>query len=168
MADLDPEQHQVVFRIAVIGGVGQRFLELINAKDGELELPAVAGYHPRFIFQVFPDDPWAGDANDAAALEQLVPNLDALVFTDDFAAGTHYSAAGVERLSKTLAPLKLHIPSAVFGGPALAEEWGSLSGVPVLHVADPRGEDALSIVKALVKALLRSSIRSTPPPPPAT
>jgi hypothetical protein len=41
MADLDPEQHQVVFRIAVIGGVGQRFLELINAKDGELELPAV-------------------------------------------------------------------------------------------------------------------------------
>ena len=39
MADLDPEQHQVVFRIAVIGGVAQRFLELNNAKDGELELP---------------------------------------------------------------------------------------------------------------------------------
>src|SRR5688500_8900440 len=114
MADLDPEQHQVVFRIAVIGGVGQRFLELINAKDGELELPAVAGYNPRFIFQVFPDDPWAGDGTDAAPLEQLVPNLDALVLTDDFAAGTHYSAAGVERLSKVLAPLKLRIPSAVF------------------------------------------------------
>jgi hypothetical protein len=168
MADLDPEQHQVVFRVAVIGGVGQRFLELLNTKDGELELPAVAGYHPRFIFQVFPDDPWAGDAKDAAALERLVPSLDAVVLTDDFVAGSHYSAAGVERLAKTLAPMKLHIPSAIFGGPALAEEWGSLSGAPVLHVADPRGDDALSIVKALVKALLRSNIRSTPPPPQVT
>jgi len=164
MADLDPEQHQVVFRIAVIGGVGQRFLELINAKDGELELPTVDGYQPRFIFQLFPDDPWA-EGNDATPLEQLVPNLDALVLTDDFSAGNHYSAAGVERLSKALAPLKLRVPSAVFGGPALAEEWGSLSGAPVLHVADPRGDDGLSIVKALVKALLRSNIRSTPPPP---
>jgi hypothetical protein len=168
MADLDSEQHQVVFRIAVIGGVGQRFLELINAKDGELELPTVAGYQPRFLFQVFPDDPWAGAGADAASLEQLVPNLDALVLTDDFAAGSNYSAAGVERLAKTLAPLKLHVPSAVFGGPALAEEWGSLSGVPVLHVTDPRGDDGLSIVKALVKALLRSNIRSTPPPPPTS
>lgn len=168
MADLDPEQHQVVFRIAVVGGVGQRFLELLHARDGELELPAVAGYRPRFVFQVFPADPWASEATHAAQLEQLVPQLDALVLTDDFAAGSHYSAAGVERLATTLAPLKLRVPSAIFGGPALAEEWQSLSGAAVLHVADPRGDDALSVVKALAKALLRSNIRTTPPPPAAT
>ena len=167
MADLDPEQHQVVFRVAVIGSVGQRFLELLPLKDGELELGAVAGYHPRFIFQQFPDDPWAGDGSQAAPLEALVPTLDAVVLTDDFSAGTHYSGSGVERLAKTLAPLKLRVPSAIFGGPALAEEWQSLSGAPVLHVSDPASGDATSIVKALAKALLRSNIRSTPPPPPA-
>ena len=96
-----------------------------------------------------------------------MPALDALVLTDDFSAGSHYSSSGVERLSKVLAPLKLRVPSAVFGGPALAEEWQSLSGAPVLQVTDPRSDDAMSIVKALVKALLRSNLRSTPPPPPA-
>ncbi len=167
MADLDPEQHQVVFRVAVIGSVGQRFLDALPLKDGELELGAVAGYHPRFIFQSYPDDPWAGDASQAAALEASVSTLDALVLCDDFATGTHYSGTGVERLAKTLAPMKLRVPSAIFGGPALAEEWGSLSGAPVLHVSEPGSGDAQSIVKALVKALLRSNIRSTPPPPPA-
>lgn len=167
MADLDQEQHQVVFRVAVIGSVGQRFLEKLPLKDGELELGAVAGYHPRFVFQQFPDDPWADDGSAGAALEALVPSLDALVLSDDFATGTHYSGSGVERLSKVLAPLKLRIPAAIFGGPALAEEWGSLSGVPVLHIADPASGDSTSIVKALAKALLRSNIRSTPPPPTA-
>jgi hypothetical protein len=167
MADLDQEQHQVVFRVAVIGSVGERFLEALPLKNGELELGAVAGYHPRFIFQQFPDDPWAGDAAPGTALEALVPSLDALVLTDDFQTGTHYSGSGVERLSKVLAPIKLRVPAAIFGGPALAEEWQSLSGAPVLHVSDPGGGDATSIVKALAKALLRSNIRSTPPPPAA-
>jgi hypothetical protein len=167
MADLDQEQHQVVFRVAVIGNVGQRFLDALPLKNGELELGAVAGYHPRFIFQSFPDDPWAGDGSEGAALEALVPNLDALVLTDDFATGTQYSGSGVERLSKVLAPIKLRIPAAIFGGPALAEEWQSLSGAAVLHVSDPASGDATAIVKALAKALLRSNIRSTPPPPPA-
>ena len=168
MADLDLAQHQVVFRVAVIGAVGQRFMERLQLKDGELELPTVAGYQPRFLFRGFADDPWAGDGQDGASLEQLVPTLDALVLTDDFSAGSHYSSSGVEKLSKVLAPLKLHVPSAIFGGPALAEEWGSLSGAPVLHVSDPRGDDAMSIVKALAKSLLRSNLRSTPPPPPAS
>jgi hypothetical protein len=168
MADLDLAQHQVVFRIAVIGTAGQRLLELLPLKEGELELPTVAGYQPRFVFKQFADDPWAGAGDDGTALEQLVPALDALILSDDFSAGTHYSSSGVERLSKVLAPLKLRVPSAVFGGPALAEEWQSLSGAPVLHVADPRGEDAMSIVKALAKSLLRSNLRSTPPPPPAS
>jgi hypothetical protein len=168
MADLDLEQHQVVFRIAVIGVAGQRLLEQLPLKSGELELPTVAGYHPRFVFKQFADDPWAGEGADGAALEQLVPTLDALILSDDFAAGTHYSSSGVERLSKVLAPLKLRVPSAVFGGPALAEEWQSLSGSPVLHVAEPGSGEAMAIVKALAKALLRSNLRSTPPPPAAS
>lgn len=167
MADLDLEQHQVVFRVAVIGAVGRRFTELLPLKEGELELPTVAGYHPRFVFRVFADDPWAGEAADGTALEQLVPSLDGLILTDDFAAGCHYSSTGVEKLSKVLSPIKLRVPSAVFGGPALAEEWQSLSGATVLSVVDPRSDDAMSIVKALAKVLLRSNLRSTPPPPPA-
>jgi hypothetical protein len=166
MAAVDPEQREVVFRVAVIGGVGERFVEPLKLTNGELELGAVLGYRPRFVFQLFPDDPWAGEGKEGLALEELVPALDALVLTDDFAAGSHYSSAAVERLSKVLSPLKLHVPSAVFGGPALAEEWGSLTGSPILAVVEPIADNAQTVVKALVKALLRSNIRSTPPPPP--
>lgn len=166
MAAVDPEQHEVVFRIAVIGGAGQRFVEALKLNNNELELGAVAGYKSRFVFQLFADDPWAGDATDGQAIEALVPALDALVLSDDFAAGSHYSSTAVEKLSKVLAPLKLHVPSAIFGGPALAEEWQSLSGTPAVAHVDPTPENAQTVVKALVKALLRSSIRSTPPPAP--
>lgn len=165
MAAIDPEQHQVVYRVAVIGGVGQRFTERLNLSQGELELPEVLGYRPRLAFSLFSDDPWAGDGAEGSALEALVPELDGLVLTDDFAAGSHYSSSAVERLAKVLSPLKLRIPAAIYGGPALAEEWSSLSGAPVLQVTDPNSEDAMSIVKPLVKALLRSNFRSTPPPP---
>ena len=165
MAAVDPEQHQVVYRIAVIGGVGQRFTERLNLTQGELELPEVLGYKPRLAFRVFPDDPWAGDGAEGTAFEELVPALDALVLTDDFAAGAHYSSSAVERLAKALSPMKLRIPAAIFGGPALAEEWSSLSGTSVLQVTDPSTDDAMSIIKPLVKALLRSNFRSTPPPP---
>lgn len=164
MADVDPAQHEVVFRVAVIGSVGNRLLELLKVQDGELSLGSVAGYKPRFLFQVFADDPWANEG-DGARFEEAVPSLDAIVFTDDFAAGCHYVSAAVERIAKTLSPIKLRIPSAIFGGPALAEDWSSLSGAPVLAQVDPKSEDAPSILKALVKALLRSNIRSTPPPP---
>jgi len=167
MAAVDPEQHEVVFRVAVIGSVGQRFLDLLKLNNGELSLGVVAGYKTGLTFQSFPDDPWAGNGQAGVELEQLVPALDALVLTDDFAAGCHYSSSAVERLAKVLSPIKLRIPSAVFGGPALHEEWQSLSGAPVLALSDPRDEDAMSIVKALTKALLRSNIRSTPPPPSA-
>ena len=165
MADVDPAQHEVVFRVAVIGSVGNRLLQLLKVQDGELSLGSVAGYVPRLLFQVFADDPWSGDGGDGARLEELVPTLDAIVFTDDFAEGFHYSSAAVERIAKTLNPLKLRIPSAVFGGPALAEDWSSLSGAPVLAQVDPKSSDAASILKALVKALLRSNIRSSVPPP---
>lgn len=165
MADVDSAQHEVVFRVAVIGGVGKRLLQLLKVQDGELSLGSVAGYKPRLVFEQFADDPWSGDGADGTRFEALVPHVDAIVFTDDFADGFHYSSTAVERISKTLAPLKLRIPSAIFGGPALAEDWSSLSGAPVLAQVDPKSEDATSILKALVKALLRSNIRSTPPPP---
>jgi hypothetical protein len=154
-----------VFRIAVIGGVGERFAEPLKLTNGELELGTVAGYRPRFVFQMFAADPWAGDGLDGRALEELVPALDALVLSDDFAAGSNFSSTAVERLSKVLAPLKLRIPTAIFGGPALAEEWSSLSGTPSVAHVEPNPENAQTVVKALVKALLRSNIRSTPPPP---
>lgn len=164
MAAVDPEQHEVVFRIAVIGGVAERFVEPLKLTRGELELAAVAGYRPRFVFKPFAADPWAIDA-EGRALEELVPTLDALVLTDDFAAGCNFSSTAVERLCKVLGPLKLHIPAAVFGGPALAEEWQSLSGAPLVAHVDPSADHAQTVLKALVKALLRSNIRSTPPPP---
>jgi hypothetical protein len=166
MAAVDPEQHEVVFHVAVIGSTGQRLNELLKLESGALTLAQLQGYKSRFVFQMFPDDPWA-DANAGQELEQLVPSLDALVLTDDFSEGRHYSSSAVERLAKVLSPIKLRVPSAVFGGPALAEEWQSLSGAPVLAQADPREGDAVPIVKALAKALLRSNFRSTPPPPPA-
>lgn len=164
MADVDPEQHEVVFRIAVVGGVAERFVEPLRLTTGELELGAVAGYRSRFVFQLFAADPWASEV-EGRALEELVPTLDGLVLTDDFATGSNFSSAAVERLSKVLSPLKLRIPSAVFGGPALAEEWQSLSGAPLVAHVDPAPDQAQTVVKALVKALLRSNIRSTPPPP---
>jgi hypothetical protein len=165
MAAVDSEQHEVVFHIAVIGSVGERLLGLLKLEGGTLELAPVQGYRSRFVFRVFPDDPWAEGSSAGAELEQLVPSLDGLVLTDDFAAGCHYSSQAVEKLSKVLSPIKLRIPSAVFGGPALAEEWSSLSGAPVLAHLPPSSEDAVPIVKALAKALLRSNLRSTPPPP---
>jgi hypothetical protein len=125
----------------------------------------VKGYRPRLAFHVFPDDPWAGAASEGAALEGMVPSLDALVLTDAYEEGKHYSSSALERLVQLLSPLKLRIPTGVFGGPALAEEWQSLTGMPAAHVADPRGNDALPVVKGLARVLFRSNIRSTPPPP---
>jgi hypothetical protein len=165
MAAVDPEQHEVVFRIAVIGGVAERLIEPLKLTHGELELGAVAGYRPRFVFKLFAADPWANEA-EGRSLEELVPTVDALVLTDDFTAGCNFSSTAVERLSKVLAPLKLRVPCAVFGGPALAEEWQSLSGAPLVAHVEPSAEHAQTVLKALVKALLRSNIRSTPPPAP--
>jgi len=165
MPTVDGERHEVRFQIAVIGGVGRRFVEHLGLKDGELELGEVQSYRPRFAFDVFPDDPWSGDGAPGQALEELVPYLDALVLTDALEPGLHYSSTALERLASRLSPVKIRIPAAIFGGPALAQEWESLSGVPLVHVAEPSEENALSTMKALAKALLRSNMRSTPPPP---
>jgi hypothetical protein len=166
MPTVDSDRHEVEFRIAVIGGASQRFVEPLNLKDSALELGEVRGYKPRLRFDTFPHDPWAGDATDGQAVEGLVPYLDALVLTDGFDVGSHYSSSAIEKLCSVLVPGKIRIPTAIFGGPALAQEWETLSGNPAVYTGDPSEEHALPALKALVRSLLASSMRSTPPPPP--
>ena len=168
MPTVDGERHEVRFQIAVMGGVSRALVEHLKLKDGELELGEVQGYRPRLAFEVFPDDPWSGDGEPGKQLEELVPYLDALVLTDALDPGLHYSSTALERLASRLSPGKIRIPTAIYGGPALAQEWESLAGVQLIHVAEPTEENALNTVKALAKALLRSNMRSTPPPPGVT
>ncbi len=163
MAVVDPELHEVAFNVAVIGSVGRRLVESLSADNGVVELPPVAGYRSRFFFRLFPDDPWS--TGEGEALEQLVSTLDALVLTDDFADGCHYSSSAIEKLSQVLMPIKHRIPCAVYGGPALAEDWSSVSGTTVLLQVAPNGDGAMGVLKALARALMRSNFRSTPPPP---
>ncbi|HEV8246136.1 MAG TPA: hypothetical protein VGP93_10230 [Polyangiaceae bacterium] len=165
MPTVDADRHEVRFRIAVIGGASERFVEPLHLKQGELELGEVQGYRPRFAFETFPHDPWGGDGSKGTVLEELVPYLDALVLTDSLDAGMHYSSGALERLRKLLTPGKIRVPAAIFGGPALIEEWQSLSGVPAVYAAEPSEDHALPAMKALVRALLGSNMRSTPPPP---
>ena len=167
MPTVDAARHEVEFRIAVIGGASERFMEPLNLKEATLELAEVRGYRPRFRFETFPHDPWADDGASGRALEELVPYLDALVLTDGFDAGTHYSSSAVERLRRLLIPGKIGLPTAIFGGPALQQEWESLSGVPAVYVGGLAHEQVMPALKALVRTLLGSSMRSTPPPPPA-
>lgn len=166
MPTVDADRHEVEFRIAVIGGASDRFVAPLNLKDGALELSEVQGYRPRFSIQTFPHDPWAGDGEPGKALEELVPYVDALVLTDGFDPGTHYSSSAIEKLCSVLMPGKIRVPTAIFGGPALVQEWESLSGVPAVYVGEPDESHALPAMKALVRSLLGSSMRSTPPPPP--
>jgi hypothetical protein len=85
--------------------------------------------------------------------------------TDALSEGTHYSSTAVERLSRLLTPVKISVPAAIFGGPALAQEWETLSGFAPVVTANPESDNALPTVKALAKVLLRSQMKSTPPPP---
>ena len=167
MPTVDSEHHDLMFRTAVVGAEADVFVSALPLEDGELHPGEVQGWRPRFTFQSFPHDPWAGDAAAGQELERLVPYLDALVLTDAVTQGTHYSSTAVERLSRTLPPSKRRVPTAIFGGPALAQEWETLSGQRPVLVVDPKSDQALAVVKALARVLLRSKMKSTPPPPPA-
>src|SRR5690606_29956929 len=144
--------------------VSERFTEQLGLRNSELQLGEVQNYRPRFAFASFSSDPWA-DGNKGQDLERLVPYLDALVLNDAFSEGSHYSSTALERLSRALSPGKLNLPCAVFGGPALAQEWQSLSGVPPVIAVEPGPDQAMLCVRALAKALLRSKMKSQPPPP---
>jgi hypothetical protein len=167
MPTVDHKNNDLVFQVAVIGGSTDTFLAGLPLTAGEMLAQDVQGWHPRFKFEGFPLHPWAGDSQAGDRLESLVPYLDALVLNEAYQAGTHYSSEATERLSRVLRPGKIGIPAAVFGGPALAQEWTTLSGIGPIIVVEPSKEEAMAVLKALAKVLLRSRMRSTPPPPPA-
>jgi hypothetical protein len=164
MPTVDHEHHDLVLRVLVMGGASDSFASSLPLQDGELALGDIQGFRPRFLFSTFPLDPWS-DAATAAAIEQFAAQADALVLTDALAEGTHYSSSAVEHLSRLLVPVKITIPAAIFGGPALTQEWETLSGRAPVVALPPSGENALVVVKALTKVLLRSTLKSTPPPP---
>lgn len=166
MATVDAERHNLAFRILVIGPYSKLFLENLPLDDGQWVPGEVHGWRPRFVFETFSVDPWSGDGRNGAELERLLPYADALVLTDAPAQGIHYSSSAMERLARALGPVKQRMRTAIYGGPALAQEWGSLTGQPPLVVAEPTASEAMTVMKALAKVLLRSNVRSTPPPPP--
>jgi hypothetical protein len=163
MPTLDGEHHEVHFQLAVMGALSERFVADLGLADRQLILKDVRGFAPRMTFQTFPNDPWEGDGSAAIRLKALVPELDGLILTDAFAEGTHYSSTALERLRAALFPGKIAVPTAVFGGPAMVEEWKSLSGVAPVHASEPTKENAMLTVKALAKSLLRAKVRSDPP-----
>ncbi len=163
MPTVDGDNREILFQVAVIGGVSERFTDQLGLRNGELHLGEVQGYRPRFAFAKFSADPWSN--NKGQDLERLVPYLDALVLNDAFSEGTHYSSTALERLTRVLSPGKVTIPVAVFGGPALVQEWQSLTGVAPVLAVEPAPDQALLCIRALAKALLRSQMKSQPPPP---
>lgn len=165
MPTVDHDTHDLRMEIIVVGGASELFVSALALTDGELRLHETQGWKPRFVFEAFPVDPWSGGGERGAALQKLVPYLDALVLTDALLEGTHYSSTAVERLSRALKPVKIGIPTAIFGGPALAEEWTTLSGFAPIWVGDPTADNAMTAVKGLAKVLLRAQMKSTPPPP---
>lgn len=167
MPTVDYDKHDLRMEIIVVGGASELFVNALTLTDGELKLHETQGWKPRFVFDAFPVDPWAGDGASGASLQKLVPYIDGLVLTDALKEGTHYSSTAVERLSRALKPVKIAVPTAIFGGPALAEEWTTLSGVTPVYVGEPTEQNAMNAVKGLAKVLLRSQMKSTPPPPPA-
>ena len=165
MPTVDHERQNLVFRVLVIGGASDLFMGALPLKNGELQGQDVQGWHPSFVFEAFPLDPWAGDGAPGARLEQLIPYADALVLTDAYAAGSHYSSSATERLSRTLGPARAKLAAVIFGGPALAEEWRTLSGADPIIAVEPEPQRAKEAMKALARHLLRSRMKSTPPPP---
>lgn len=164
MPTVDHERNDLVLRIMVVGGASDLFTESLGLQQGEMPLAEIQGWRPRLQFTTFPLDPWSDNAV-ASELERLIPYVDGLVLTDALAEGTHYSSSAVEHLSRVLSPLKIGIPTGIFGGPALTQEWETLSGHPPVAVVEPVPEQALTVVKGLAKVLLRSHMKSTPPPP---
>ncbi len=166
MATVDAEHHELELRIMVVGGASEVLLEALPLEGGTMRLGELQGWRPTLSFRAFPVDPWSGDGARGKALEAFAPYVDALILTDALAEGQHYSSTALERLSRVLGPAKAGVPAAIFGLHAMEEEWTTLAGVEPVIVVEPSRENAMPVVKALAGALLRSRIRSIPPPPP--
>jgi hypothetical protein len=166
MATVDAEHHELELRIMVVGGACDLLLSGLQLVNGTMQLGELQGWRPSLAFRSFPVDPWAGDGAPGRELQAFVPYVDGLILTDALGEGQHYSSTALERLSRVLGPTKAGVPAAIFGLHAMEEEWTTLAGVKPVIVAEPRSEQALGVVKALAAALLRSRMRSIPPPPP--
>jgi hypothetical protein len=165
MPTLDSAHHELEFRIMVVGAESDAFAQALPLKDGHLYLGELQGWRPHLSFTCFATDPWAGDGSQGAKLERLLPHTDALVLTDALREGHHYSSTAMERLSRVLRPAMTGLPAAIYGGHALEQEWTTLSGRAPIRVAEPVKENAMVLVKAICSVLLRSKMRSVPPPP---
>lgn len=165
MPTVDSDHQRIELRILVFGGASDCFLGSLGLEAGSLALGILQGWRPTLSFCSFGVDPWAESEERGRALETQLPYTDALVLTDGLAGGEHYSSKATERLWRCLGPAQRGIPTAVFGHRALAEEWQSLSGVAPIAIHDPIPAQAQPIVRAVATVLLRSRLRSIPPPP---
>ncbi|MCC6897876.1 MAG: hypothetical protein IT377_02815 [Polyangiaceae bacterium] len=164
MTETDPGARDLCLRVVVMGGASEAFLAALKLQGDRLPLGRVHDFELSLRFEAFGVDPWAGEGAGGAALERAAHQLDALVLTDALSPGTHYSSSAVERLCRALQPARVVLPTVIYGGPALAMEWQSLTGVVPVMVCDPLPENALSAAKALAKAALRALRKSEPPP----
>jgi hypothetical protein len=151
-------EHQVELCVLVIGGASDRFLQALPLTEGVLQLGEAAGWRPSLRLHQFDVDPFK-DESEASRLKALLPDADALVLTDAPDAGRHYASSTMERLDRALHLGKPGLPTAVFGSQALADEWSTLSTQKPLYVGEPTAEHAMPVIKALVRAMLRPSMR---------
>jgi hypothetical protein len=166
MPTLDGESRRLELCVAVVGGRSDAFLSALPLSDNVFNVGEVHGLATTLVLESFPIvDPWAGEGSEGSRLAALKPRLDALVLTDSLDAGSHYSSAALERLCALLSPGKVGIPAAIFGGPALAMEWQSLTGVEPVFADAPSDDNALRAIRTLAKTTLRSLRRSEVPPP---
>lgn len=151
-------------RVVVMGGASEVFVGALSLVNGEMPLGVVHDFELSLAFETYGVDPWSGDGKAGGELERAAHQLDALVLTDALSAGTHYSSSAVERLCRALQPARVVVPTVIYGGPALAMEWQSLTGIAPVHVCDPTPDNALPAARAAAKAALRALKRSEPPP----
>ena len=95
MATFAPDTHDLLLHVVVLGAASDDFLSGLRLDDGVMRLGEFHGWKPRVRFVAFPADPWADEAC-GEALEAIVPEMDALVLTDDFSSGKHYVGRAVE------------------------------------------------------------------------
>ena len=164
MTETDRGPRDLCLRVVVMGGASAVFVGALAQGADPLRLGTVHDFELSMRFETFGVDPWAGEGAAGAALERAAHRLDALVLTDALAAGTHYSSSAVERLCRALQPARVVVPTVIYGGPALAMEWQTLTGVTPVLICEPQPDNAMPAVKALAKAALRALRKSEPPP----
>ncbi|MEZ4222862.1 MAG: hypothetical protein R3B13_18110 [Polyangiaceae bacterium] len=162
MPKLDEAQRDMEICVLVVGGASDAFRDSLPLDNGVLKLGDLGRWRPTVKLHTFGIEPFADEA-EAQRLTTLLPTADALVLTDSHEAGHHYSSRTLEGLDRALHLGKPAMPVAVFGGNALASEWGTLSAYKPVYVGDPSQEHAMPIIKALVRGMLRPTTR----PPPA-